>query len=176
MGASAAPVLETARLILRPIEAGDLAAYSAMMADQETVRFLGGTTLSREEAWRKLLTAPGQWLWLGYGYWAVALKESGRMIGQIGFCDFRRDMDPMIEGLPEMGWAFHIDTAGQGYASEAGQAALAWIDAALAPPEIAAIIDFDNLASIRVAEKLGFNEKRPATYRGEPILLVTRRA
>ena len=171
----AAPRLETARLILRTVEPGDLAAYAAMMAHEGTVRFLGAATLTREEAWRKLLTNPGLWAWLGYGYWAVERREDGRLLGQLGFADFHRDMDPRIEGLPEMGWAFHLDFAGQGFASEAAAAALAWIDEALAPPEIAAIIDPANIASIRVAEKAGFNENRPATYRGEPILLYTRR-
>lgn len=171
----AAPRLETARLILRAIEPDDLSAYAAMMADPDTVRFLGGATLSREDSWRKLLTNPGLWAWLGYGYWAVERKEDGRLIGQLGFGEFRRDMAPAIEGIPEMGWAFHIDVAGRGYASEAAAVALEWIDEALAPVEIAAIIDEANAASIRVAEKAGFNEHRPATYRGEPILLYLRR-
>lgn len=175
MSAAAAPRLETARLILRAVEPGDLPAYAAMMAHVETVRFLGGATLSREESWRKLLTNPGMWAWLGYGYWAVERRADGRLIGQLGFGEFRRDMEPDIEGVPEMGWAFHLDVAGQGYASEAAAAALEWIDAALAPVEIAAIIDEANAASIRVAEKAGFNEHRPATYRGEPILLYMRR-
>ncbi|HST36859.1 MAG TPA: GNAT family N-acetyltransferase [Allosphingosinicella sp.] len=176
MGARAAPVLETARLILRPIEADDLDAYAAMMAHGPTVKFLGGATLTREEAWRKLLIGPAQWLWLGYGYWAVERKDDGRLIGQLGFADFKRDMAPGIEGLPEMGWAFHLDVAGQGYASEAAAAALAWIDEALAPGEIVAIIDEANLASIRVAEKAGFAQKETARYKSEPILLFRRRA
>lgn len=131
--------------------------------------------LSREESWRKLLTNPGMWAWLGYGYWAVERKEDGRLIGQLGFGEFHRDMEPSIEGVPEMGWAFHLDVAGQDYASEAAAAALAWIDEALAPVEVAAIIDQANAASIRVAEKAGFNEHRPAVYSGEPILIYMRR-
>lgn len=175
MTARAAPTLETARLVLRPIEAADLPAYAAMLAHEPTVRFLGGATLSREEAWRKLLMCPGQWAWLGYGYWAVERKADGRMIGQLGFADFKRDIEPGIEGVPEMGWAFHLDVAGQGYASEAAAAALEWIDEALAPPEIVAIVDEQNLASIRVAEKAGFTQKETARYKSEPILLFRRR-
>ena len=52
---------------------------------------------------------------------------------------------------------------------------LAWADEVLQAPEIVAIIDADNRASIRVAEKCGFNENEPATYRGEPILLFRRK-
>ena len=174
MGTGAAPRLETARLILRAIEPGDLPAYAAMMAHERTVRFLGGARLTREEAWRKLLTNPGLWAWLGYGYWAVERREDGRLIGQLGFADFHRDMEPKVEGLPEMGWLFAADTFGQGYASEAAAAGLEWIDRVLAPPQTVAIIDEANTASIRVAEKAGFAKREPATYRDEAILIFRR--
>jgi RimJ/RimL family protein N-acetyltransferase len=97
------------------------------------------------------------------------------MIGQVGFADFKRGVMPSIENLPEMGWLFAREAFGQGYATEAAQAALVWADAVLQAPVITAIIDADNAASIRVAEKCGFNENEPATYRDEPILLFRRK-
>jgi len=169
-----APVLHTERLILRPFRAEDVDAQAAMMGDGVVMRFLGGHPLAREDAWRKLLCGAGLWSLFGYGYWAVERRADGRMIGQIGFADFKRGMNPSIENLPEMGWLFAAEASGQGFATEAGRAALEWIDSALAPSEVTAIIDEANLPSIRVAEKLGLNEKGPATYRGEPILLFRR--
>jgi RimJ/RimL family protein N-acetyltransferase len=174
MTINAAPVLETERLILRPFRAEDVDAQAAMMGDAEVMRFLGGHALSREDAWRKLLGGGAMWALFGWGYWAVARRSDGVMVGQLGFADFKRDMIPGIEGFPEMGWLFAADAGGQGYATEAGLAALAWIDVAHDKPEVVAIIDTDNARSIRVAEKLGFNEKGPATYRDEPILLFRR--
>ena len=171
----AAPTLETARLILRPFRESDLEPIAASAADPETVRFLGGAVATREETWRKLATMPGMWSLLGYGYWIVERKDDGAVIGQAGFADFKRDMEPNVEGLPEMGWSFARHAWGQGYASEAVLAALRWIDESLAPQEITAIIDDQNLASIRVAEKAGFAEKETARYKGEPILLFRRR-
>ncbi|MBV9882500.1 MAG: GNAT family N-acetyltransferase, partial [Sphingomonadaceae bacterium] len=56
----------------------------------------------------------------------------------------------------------------------AAAAGLAWIDAALAPPETVAIIDAGNTVSIRVAEKCGFLAPEKAVYRGESILLFRR--
>ena len=144
------------------------------MGDALVMHHLGGQALSREEAWRKLLGGHAFWSLLGYGYWAVARRSDGAMIGQIGFADFKRDIFPRIENIPEMGWLFAADAAGQGYATEGGLAALAWVDAAHDKPEVVAIIDTDNARSIRVAEKLGFNERGPATYRDEPILLFRR--
>jgi RimJ/RimL family protein N-acetyltransferase len=169
-------MLETARLILRPFRADDVDAQAAMMGDARVMHYLGGNPLAREESWRKLLCGAGLWSLFGYGYWAVERREDGRMIGQVGFADFRRDMAPSVETIPEMGWLFAADAGGQGYATEAGLAGLAWADAVLEAPQIVAIIDAANLASIRVAEKCGFNENEPATYRGEPILLFRRHA
>ena len=169
------PVLHTARLTLRPFRADDVDAQAAMMGDAEVMRHLGGRPLSREDAWRKLLNGHACWSLFGFGYWAIERRADGAMIGQAGFADFQRDTEPRIGGLPEMGWLFAREAAGRGYATEAALAGLAWIDEALAPPETVAIIDADNVASIRVAEKCGFAEREPAVYRGESILLFRRR-
>jgi RimJ/RimL family protein N-acetyltransferase len=175
MAAREAPGLETSRLVLRPFEPGDVDAQAAMMGDAVVMHHLGGKPLSREDAWRKLLNGHAFWSLLGYGYWAVERRSDGTMIGQIGFADFKRAVMPSIENIPEMGWLFAREAFGQGYATEAGLAALAWADEVLQAREITAIIDADNAPSIRVAEKCGFNENEPATYRGEPILLFRRK-
>lgn len=169
-----APVLETERLILRPFRAEDVDAQASMMGDAVVMRHIGGKALSREDAWRKLLCGAACWDLFGWGYWAIGRREGGAMIGQLGFADFKRAMTPSIENLPEIGWMLAAEASGKGYATEAGTAALDWIDAAHGRPEVVAIIDETNKASIRVAEKLGFNEKGPATYRDEPILLFRR--
>ena len=171
-----APLLETERLRLRPFRESDLDAQAAAMADPEVVRHLGGSPFSREDTWRKMLAAPGLWVMLGYGYWVAERREDGAYLGQIGFADFKRDMVPGIEGLPEMGWIFAPQAQGRGYATEAVLAALAWADEALKGREIVAIISHGNLASIRVAEKGGFSVREEATYKGEPILLFRRPA
>ena len=171
----AVPTIETARLRLRPFRESDLAGQAEILADPDVVRHLGGTPLSREDSWRRMLCAPGLWALLGYGYWEVERREDGAFAGQVGFADFKRDMQPSIEGLPEMGWILAPWAQGHGFASEAVAAGLAWAERTLAAPEIVAIIDPENSASIRVAEKTGFDVREDATYRGEPILLFRRR-
>jgi RimJ/RimL family protein N-acetyltransferase len=173
-GSGEAPVLETPRLRLRGFRESDLDAQAAAMADRGVVRHLGGTPFSREDSWRKILGSPGLWLLLGYGYWVAERRGDGAYLGQIGFADFKRDMVPNIEGVPEMGWIFAPHAQGQGFASEAVAAALEWADKALAGREIVAIISHANAPSIRLAEKAGFGGREEALYKSEPILLFRR--
>ena len=170
------PVLETARLRLRAFREQDLDPWAAAMADPAVVRYLGGSPFAREDTWRRVASATGVWLILGYGYWAVERKRDGALIGQVGFADFKREMEPRIDGLPEMGWIFVPSAQGKGYASEAVAICLEWAAGALPGREIVAIIDPDNGPSIRVAEKAGFASREAATYKNEPILLFRRPA
>src|SRR3978361_2092755 len=108
-----APVLQTERLILRSFRADDADAQAAMMGDREVMRHIGGLPLTREESWRKLLCGHALWSLVGFGYWAVERRDDGAMIGQVGFADFQRDLEPSIRGLPEMGWLFAREAFGQ---------------------------------------------------------------
>lgn len=171
-----APVIETPRLRLRGFRASDLDAQAAAMADPAMVVHLGGSPFSREDTWRKILASPGLWALLGFGYWVIERRSDGAYLGQVGFADFKRDMKPSIEGMPEMGWIMGAEAQGQGLATEAVLAALAWADQALGRREIVAIVGHENAPSIRVAEKGGFSRREEALYKGEPILLFRRPA
>src|SRR5262245_23610003 len=109
-----------------------------MNGDAQVMRYAGRQPLSREESWRRMLAGPAMWELLGYGAWAVERKWDRVFLGQVFFADFRREMAPSIEGQPEMGWMFAVHAHGQGYASEAVAAALAWADIVLAGQEAVA--------------------------------------
>lgn len=169
-----APTLETERLRLRAHRREDFERIYAMASDPALMQHISGAQ-PREEAWRRMVTGPGMWALLGYGYWVVERHADGAVIGQVGLADFKRDMQPSIEGLPELGYAFAADTHGCGYASEAAAAALRFADEVLMAKEIVAIIGSANAASVRVAEKAGFATREPAFYKDEAILLFRRR-
>jgi RimJ/RimL family protein N-acetyltransferase len=169
-----APRIETDRLFLRGLRAADLDPLSAIWSNPDVVRFLGGKPLSREDTWRRTLAACGQWPVAGFGYWIVELKSDGRVVGQVGFADFKRDMRPTIEGEPELGYVFDPSVHGQGIAFEGCKAAIDWADAALGNPAIPAIIDAENAPSVRLAERLGFERLPDAFYRDEVVALFRR--
>ena len=146
-----------------------------MWADPAVVRYVGGRAFSREESWSRALRTVGLWEWLGFGYWCVREKQSGRFVGEVGFADFKREMVPSIEGVPEGGWVLASWSHGQGFASEALQTVHAWMDEQ-GHARTVCIIDVGHRASLRVAEKLGYHERCRTTYKGAPIVLFERTA
>jgi len=167
------PVLETARLRLRGHRLADFEDCVTLWSDPEVTRFVGGKPSTREEVWMRLAKNNGLWSLLGHGPWAVEEKDSGAYLGGVGFYDGKRDIVPSLEGLAEVGWALTPRVHGKGYATEAVRAVLAWGDAHLNLPMVC-IIDPENLASIRVAEKVGFRVSQQTTYRDHPIIIFRR--
>lgn len=174
MTAAAIPVVETERLILRGSRPDDFAFYRAMRADPEVARFTGGEPLSEEDSWTKYLRSIGHWSVMGFGYWLVEERASGQPIGEVGFSDFKRVIEPSIKGEPEMGWVLTPPAQGKGYASEAAFAAVHWGDEHFEHKRMSCIIDPKHGASIRIAEKCGFKKTGMATYHEQDIVLFHR--
>jgi RimJ/RimL family protein N-acetyltransferase len=170
---SVAPRLETERLVLRPHGVDDFPDAAAMWLDPIVVRYTIGTESPPQRSWMRLLAYCGHWQLLGFGYWAVESKTTGRYIGELGFADFHRDGVPAIEGIPEIGWALAREAHGQGYATEALRKVLEWGDAHLGVTRTVCIVHRDNVASVRLARKLGYlTELRAATDDAPDFLLA----
>jgi len=168
------PVIETARLRLRGRTMEDFPFFLAMWADPAVTRFIGGKPRGEEKTWTNYLRMLGHWAIMGYGYWAVEEKDSGALIGEVGFGDFKRDMIPSIKGEPEIGWVLAASAHGKGYASEAALAAVEWGDKHFKGARMSCIIEPAHAASIRIAEKCGFKESARTTLHGDEILLMHR--
>ncbi|KFG68042.1 GNAT family N-acetyltransferase [Microvirga sp. BSC39] len=168
------PTVETDRLILRGHRLEDFADSLALWTDPESVRFISGKPSTREEAWARMLRYAGHWSLLGFGYWVVTDRMTGRFVGEVGFGNFKRDIEPSLEAMPEIGWVLAVDQHGRGYATEAAQAAVAWGEAHFGPIRTACIIAPENGPSIRVAEKCGYREFQRTTYKDQPTILFVR--
>jgi RimJ/RimL family protein N-acetyltransferase len=163
MPITAVPTLETSRLLLREWRAGDIEGFATMSADSEVMRYLGGAH-DRAESWRRMALHAGHWALRGYGNWAVERKADGAFMGRVGLWN--------PEGWPglEVGWTLARAVWGQGYATEAGRAAMDWAWADLDVRRLISVIHPDNRASIRVAERLGLRALRKDTIRSEGSL------
>jgi len=162
------PVLETPRLKLRPHRVEDFEALATLWADPAVTRFIGKPA-TREESWARLLRYGGLWPLLGFGYWAVEQRGSGAYLGDVGFADFHRPMDPAPPALPEIGWVLSPAAQGHGLATEAATAALEWLRGSCF-----CIIDPAHLGSLRVAAKLGFESRGLARYRDSVTTVLVR--
>ncbi|WP_439105528.1 GNAT family N-acetyltransferase [Congregibacter sp.] len=166
------PQLYTDRLYLRGHVESDHPAATSIWQHPEVYNFITGSPLSSQDVWMRLLRYGGLWDMLGYGYWAVEERATGKYIGQLGFADFKRGLVGFDGHYPEAGWALHPDAAGKGYATEGMQAACAWLDQQTLHGRSFCIISADNPRSVKVAEKLGyryvldtlFGEEKTAVY------------
>ena len=173
-GLREAPMIETERLVLRGFRSEDFPHVAATWADPEVVRHISGRPLTEEETWARFLRNIALWPMLGYGYWAATEKGTGRYAGDVGLADFKREIDPSLKGVPEIGWVLARWSHGRGYATEAAQAALRWLESARGTQRTVCIIDDQNRASVRVAEKCGYREFARTQYKGSTVVMLER--
>ena len=160
------PILETDRLTLRGHRVADFAELVAMWGDPDVTRYIGGTPSTREETWARLLRYAGHWELMGFGFWAVLERATNRYVGDVGIGEFKREMEPALTD-PELGWSLATWAHGKGFATEGVRAVLAWGTTHFAGRRMVCGIARENRASIRVAQKVGFEPLAPSTYRGQ---------
>jgi len=165
------PEIETARLLLRGHRLGDFDACAAMWADPVVNRYFG-SPLSAEDSWTKFLRYSGHWAMNGFGFWAVVEKSTGLYVGELGFADFKREIEPRLPDVPEAGWVLISAAHGKGYASEAICAAHNWMDGRAG--RTVCIIHPENAASFTVARKFGYRETGRAVYKGRELVVMER--
>lgn len=146
-----APVLETARLRLRPWRSGDPAAFAAMNADPGVMRYFPGP-LTRAES--DVFAAAiqdrfGAW---GFGFWAVE-TEALPFAGFIGLS--RPAYEAAFLPAVEVGWRLDPRCQGLGLATEGARAALAFGFDHVGLDQIIAVAPRANTPSIRVMQRLG---------------------
>jgi RimJ/RimL family protein N-acetyltransferase len=159
-----APLIETERLLLRDLRASDSAAYAAMCADPEVMKYLGSGPLSSEDAWRQLAMFAGHWVLRGFGMWAVETRD-GEFVGRVGL--------HFPHGWPEreIGWALARPHWGRGYAFEAAVAARSYAFRDLQWRSLVSYVHPENARSIRLAERLGARLAGVIDLRGHRVLV-----
>jgi RimJ/RimL family protein N-acetyltransferase len=166
---------DTDRLTLRPHRLDDFAESRAMWGDPVVTKYIGGRPFTEEECWQRLHRYAGHWALLGFGFWAVRDRATGGFVGEVGFLDGKRELDPPFGATPECGWALAPAAHGRGYATEAVRGALAWAASHFGrKARTVCMIHPENQASLRVAEKVGYREYARSTYKGAPSILLER--
>jgi RimJ/RimL family protein N-acetyltransferase len=151
--------LQTERLTLRPLALGDLDEVATLLGDAEALALWGGP-LDREGARAWIERNVARYASHGIGRCAVIWRETGELVGDCGL------IPTVVEGVDEteLGWITRRSFWGRGIATEAGAA---WRDHALGAlglRRIVSMITAENVASRRIAEKLGFSVEREAMW------------
>lgn len=152
-------VLETNRLLLRHQVIQDLDELWALYCDPQITKYIPDAPRTREEAKEEL-----EWHMHGHprfpelGLWATVHKETGKFIGRCGLLPWT------IDGQNEVEVAYTIsrDYWGQGLATEAAQAILVYGFEKLNLTRLISIIDPENIASQKVAKKIGMKFEKEA--------------
>ncbi|HEU0154939.1 MAG TPA: GNAT family N-acetyltransferase [Stellaceae bacterium] len=146
--------LRTARLLLRPWEDDDVAAFIELSADPAVVEFLSPLSGPGEaEAW--VGRARDHWRAHGFGQWVVEIPGEARFIGVVGLrrIAYEAHFTPAVE----VAWRLARAHWGRGFAVEAARAALDYGFGGLGLDEIVAVTTPSNLRSRRVMERLGMS-------------------
>jgi RimJ/RimL family protein N-acetyltransferase len=159
----------TERLVFREMTENDLDAMAEILGDPEVMAFYPRPK-DRAEAldwirWNRRLYEER-----GFGLWVIELRESGAFVGDCGLTPQE------VNGTIEIEVGYHVRRAVQrrGYGTEAAEAARDYARNVLGLSRLIAIIHPDNVASQRVAEKIGLafekeierHGRRPRVYAG----------
>lgn len=162
-------IIETPRLRLREWTVDDCDDFMRLATDPEVVRFISeGRPYGRDEVEQFIARQLDTQQRLGWSRWALELRHPGERDphGAIGFCGPGCTFAPDVE----IGWWMHFDLWGRGLATEAGRAAVDYCFGTIGFDRLICMIHEDNLASRRVAEKVGFLSVETLEWKGLPLI------
>ena len=155
-------IVETPRLVLKEFALTDVRHLSPILASLQVMRFSASGCLTLEQTKEKIDSFISSYRKYGFGKWAVILKETNQLIGYCGIGV--EEIDGKQE--TELGYRLSENYWGQGLATEAARAALDYGFNKLGLPDILAVVEPANTASVRVVEKLGMEYKRQTLFYG----------
>ena len=156
-------MLETERLILRPLDETDYEAIFKMRSDADVMRFIREPQTSAESAnWINLVSS--RWATEKIGFCAMIEKSSNEFVGWCGIWKLKE-----TEEL-EIGYATAKEFLGKGFATEAAAAVLIYAFENLETEKIVAVANPENTPSRRVMEKLGMSYDYTGEFYGRNLV------
>jgi RimJ/RimL family protein N-acetyltransferase len=152
---------DTERLRFRPVGMEDRDELLALQEDPVYARYMSIYDRAGMEGY--LRKVGDEWAERGHGRVAILKRDDDRFLGRTGLKHW-----PQFEET-EVGWVLRPDARGHGYATEAARASLQWGFEQFDFPYITAMIQPSNVASARVAERLGMSPIRSDELLGEEV-------
>ena len=155
--------LKTQRTILRRFREEDLEELGEVLGHPDVMRFSLSGPYSREQSKEFIDWCLSQYEEKGAGLYAVVYQESQRVIGYCGY--FFQTIDGVEE--VEIGYRLHPDYWNQGLATETSKAVQSNGFDRLGFNRMISIIESENTASIRVAEKNGMKYEKDSLFQNK---------
>ena len=141
-------LLQTNRLIIEHFKDSDIPDWAKIESDADVRRFVDGKVLSIKEAGEYVEMNIRQYQKIGYGRYAVPLKENRNLIGMCGFLKENYGID--------FGYRYSKISWGKGFGFEAAKVVLNYGFSELGLKTVVGLTAEENFGSIRILEKLGF--------------------
>lgn len=154
-------IIETERLILRPIGHEDINDLLLIWGDAETMQYFP-KTLNRQEISEWIDRNMQRYANYGHGLWAAILKSEQKLVGDCGLV-FQE-----VDGVEELevGYHFNKNYWGRGLAAEAARGCLNYAFQDLGRRRVISMIRPENTPSRRVAERNGLKIEKEVFWRG----------
>ena len=163
-------VCETSRLILRKFNESDVEPLLGFRGDPQVMRFsITGPETREAIQTRYLPSCLKRYSRDGLGQWAVVRKSDGICVGECGICA----QEVAGESEFEISYRMRRDCWGAGLATEAARACCDYGFKQAGLRRLISIIESENAASIRVAEKMGMTLERSASFHGITVLIYS---
>jgi RimJ/RimL family protein N-acetyltransferase len=159
--------LQTPRLILRLFVAEDADALVSVHGDPEVMRFSADGVKTREQITRFIQKTQAYHRRNGYSQWAIVWKSTGQCIGECGI------LVQHVGGIAEREISYRVSRSfwGRGIATEAATASRIHAFETLRLDRFISIIDPRNVASVRVAERVGMTGEKAEIFHGIPVVI-----
>ena len=163
-------MITTERLLLRLIRDSDASVVCRALSDPEVVRYYGVRYKTPEAAadqmrWFEDLVSTGTGMW-----WAICESPNTECIGAAGLNNIET-----LNGQAEIGFWLIPEYWGRGFGTEAAKGVLDYAFSILQLRRVVALVEPENLASVRSLERAGFDfeARRPGDEErdGKPVTL-----
>jgi RimJ/RimL family protein N-acetyltransferase len=158
-------IANTERLIIREFVESDVNTLFQILSLPEVMQFSLTGALSFDMSIAKMQSFIDSYQEYGYGKWAVIYRQTGQLIGYCGIGV--EQIDGTIEN--ELGYRFDPQFWGQGLATEAASACLKYAFSTLHLEYLLGIVEPENVASVRVLEKIGMIFIKESLYYSKKV-------
>jgi RimJ/RimL family protein N-acetyltransferase len=157
-------VFQTNRLTIRKLVDDDIANLSLVLSDREVMRFSTVGVHTHSQLLEYICKCTEQYKTQKFGKWAISTTLNDLFIGLCG-------LTMAEDGLVHINYRLTSKSQGKGYAAEAVLGLLEYAKNTLNIETVSALIEPENVSSIKVVTRSGFTFKEKSSFHGFDVNL-----